>query len=95
MEVSPDSHHPERRAMGTDCARTRAKWVSAALPRVTAVCSLRRCYGLRERARPGVIYRGNSAAGSPSLQLWRWAKKGAWERIFKRLSEDPDFQYVS
>ena len=27
-------------------------------------------------------------------RFWRWAKKGVWERIFKRLSEDPDFEYV-
>jgi putative transposase len=27
-------------------------------------------------------------------RLWRWAKKGVWERIFKHLSEDSDFEYV-
>lgn len=27
-------------------------------------------------------------------RFWRWAQKGVWERIFKRLSEDPDFEYV-
>jgi len=24
----------------------------------------------------------------------RWAKKGAWERIFNALLEDPDFEYL-
>lgn len=24
----------------------------------------------------------------------RWAISGVWERLFKRLSEDPDFEYV-
>jgi putative transposase len=27
-------------------------------------------------------------------RFWRWAQKGTWERIFKRLSDDPDFEYV-
>jgi putative transposase len=27
-------------------------------------------------------------------RFWRWAQKGVWERIFKRLSEDSDFEYV-
>ena len=27
-------------------------------------------------------------------RFWRWAKKGVWERIFKHLSENPDFEYV-
>ena len=27
-------------------------------------------------------------------RFWRWAKKGVWERIFKHLSEDSDFEYV-
>jgi hypothetical protein len=28
------------------------------------------------------------------IGFWRWAKKGVWERIFKHLSEDSDFEYV-
>ena len=27
-------------------------------------------------------------------RFWRWAQKGTWERIFNRLSDDPDFEYV-
>jgi hypothetical protein len=27
-------------------------------------------------------------------RFWRWAQKGVWERIFKDLSADPDFEYV-
>jgi transposase len=27
-------------------------------------------------------------------RFWRWAQKGKWERIFKSLSDDPDFEYV-
>jgi len=27
-------------------------------------------------------------------RFWRWAKKGIWERVFKALSDDPDFEYV-
>jgi transposase len=27
-------------------------------------------------------------------RFWRWAQKGMWERIFKHLSADPDFEYV-
>ena len=27
-------------------------------------------------------------------RFWRWAQKGAWEWIFKRLSDDPGFEYV-
>jgi hypothetical protein len=27
-------------------------------------------------------------------RFWRWAKKGVWERVFKALSDDPDFEYV-
>lgn len=27
-------------------------------------------------------------------RFWRWAQKGIWERIFKALSDDPDFEYV-
>ena len=27
-------------------------------------------------------------------RYWRWAQKDKWESIFKRLSEDPDFEYV-
>jgi transposase len=35
--------------------------------------------------------------GAPWRDLPRqfgWAQKGTWERIFKRLSDDPDFEYV-
>ena len=28
-------------------------------------------------------------------RFWRWAHKGVWERLFKILSEDPDFEYVA
>ena len=27
-------------------------------------------------------------------RFWRWAQKGIWERLFKGLAEDPDFEYV-
>jgi hypothetical protein len=27
-------------------------------------------------------------------RFWRCAQKGAWERIFKGLSDDPDLEYV-
>lgn len=27
-------------------------------------------------------------------RFWRWANKGVWERVFKALSDDPDFEYV-
>ena len=27
-------------------------------------------------------------------RYWRWAQKDKWESIFKRLSDDPDFEYV-
>lgn len=27
-------------------------------------------------------------------RFWRWAQKGVWDRIFKLLSEDADFEYV-
>lgn len=27
-------------------------------------------------------------------RFWRWAKKNVWERIFRILSDDPDFEYV-
>jgi transposase len=28
------------------------------------------------------------------FNFWRWAQKGIWERLFKALSDDPDFEYV-
>ena len=27
-------------------------------------------------------------------RFWRFAKNGVWQRIFKRFSDDPDFEYV-
>ena len=27
-------------------------------------------------------------------RFWRWARKNVWERIFKALSDDADFEYV-
>ena len=27
-------------------------------------------------------------------RFWRWAHKGVWERVFKAMSDDPDFEYV-
>jgi putative transposase len=27
-------------------------------------------------------------------RFWRWAQKDVWERIFKALSDDPDFEYI-
>ena len=27
-------------------------------------------------------------------RFWRWTQKGIWERIFRALSDDPDFEYV-
>jgi hypothetical protein len=31
---------------------------------------------------------------SPYLRFWRWAQKGVWERVFKALCDDPDFEDV-
>ena len=28
------------------------------------------------------------------MRFWRWARKGIWESLFKRLAEDPVFEYV-
>lgn len=28
-------------------------------------------------------------------RFWRWAQKGVWDRLFKILSADPDFEYVA
>ena len=25
-------------------------------------------------------------------RFWRWSRKGVWERVFKVLSDDPDFE---
>src|SRR5262245_35350882 len=27
-------------------------------------------------------------------RFWRWTQKGVWERLFKGLCNDPDFEYV-
>jgi transposase len=27
-------------------------------------------------------------------RFWRWSQRGVWERVFKALSDDPDFEYV-
>ena len=27
-------------------------------------------------------------------RFWRWSQKGVWERVFKALCDDPDFEYV-
>ena len=27
-------------------------------------------------------------------RFWRWSRKGVWERLFKHLREDPDFEYL-
>ena len=27
-------------------------------------------------------------------RFWRWAQKGVWERVFRALCDDPDFEYV-
>jgi putative transposase len=27
-------------------------------------------------------------------RFWRWARNGVWERVFRTLSDDPDFEYV-
>lgn len=27
-------------------------------------------------------------------RFWRWSQKGVWERVFKALADDPDFEYV-
>jgi transposase len=32
--------------------------------------------------------------GTVYTRFWRWSQKGRWESLFKRLSEDPDFEYV-
>jgi len=27
-------------------------------------------------------------------RFWRWSQRGVWERVFKALSDDQDFEYV-
>jgi putative transposase len=27
-------------------------------------------------------------------RFWRWSQRGVWERVFKALSDDPDFENV-
>ena len=27
-------------------------------------------------------------------RFWRWAQTGVWERVFRAMSDDPDFEYV-
>jgi transposase len=34
------------------------------------------------------------ARNSVFQRFRRWAKKGVWERLFKALAEDPDFEYL-
>jgi transposase len=47
-------------------------------------------------ARPAIT--GRPATGCSAFtvytRFWRWAQKGVWERIFKALCDDPDFEYV-
>jgi transposase len=41
------------------------------------------------------LHRDASNDPQQRTQRWhRWAKKGAWERIFKALLENPDFEYL-
>ena len=55
----------------------------------------KRSFGLRARARP---WRDLPEAFGKWFtvytRFWRWAQKGVWERVFKALCEDPDFEYV-
>ena len=61
----------------------------------TIACLWKGCCGWRGQARRGAICRTNSPNGNTVYtRFWRWAQKGVWERLFKRLSEDPDFEYV-
>jgi transposase len=95
MEVSLDSHDPEPGAMGTTCARTaRQGWDPGATASdnrlfVEAVLWIART-GAPWRDLPGEFGKWYSIY----TRFWRWAQKGVWERVFKALSDDPDFEYV-
>src|SRR5712691_4277442 len=95
MEVSLDSHDIERAAMGTDCARIAGQGGGS------------RYHGARQSAvcRGGVVDCADRRAWrdlpqhfgkwySVYTRFWRWANKGVWKRVFKALSDDPDFEYV-
>ena len=34
------------------------------------------------------------ASGSTFRRFSRWSEKGVWHRIFERMSDDPDFEYL-
>jgi hypothetical protein len=52
------------------------------------------CCGWLGRVRRGAICRTSLANGTPTRASGGGRKKGVWERIFKHLSADPDFEYV-
>ena len=37
---------------------------------------------------------GKDRAGTVYTRFWRWAREGVWERMFRVLCDDPDFEYV-
>jgi transposase len=52
-------------------------------------------FGLRARARRGRdLPEGFGKWFTVYTRFWRWAQKGVWERVFKALRDDPDFEYV-
>ena len=92
MEVSLDSHDPEPGAMGTNCARTAGQTGATASDNrlfVEAVLWIART-GAPWRDLPREFGKWYSIY----TRFWRWAQKGVWERVFKALSDDPDFEYV-
>ena len=80
MEVSLDSQS-NGNELRQNC---RARRVIPVLPRVTTASSLRRSYGSRALAHPGVICRRNSATGSPSTRGFGVGHKRAHGSGFSR-----------
>jgi len=82
MELSLDSHDPNRGAMGTNCARTAGQ---VGDPGATARDNrLRGSCGLRAQALRGVICRRNSATGSLSTRAFGVGHKKAHGSGFLR-----------
>jgi hypothetical protein len=86
MEISLDSHDPERQAMGTNCARAaRARLAIPVLRPVTIGYLSRRCCGWRGPAHPGGICHRTSANGSPPTRAFGAGRRRASGSGFSRL----------
>ena len=96
MEISLDSIDVERRPVASGLRRScQAKPVILAAVGVTTGSLSKPFFGLHARARRGEIYRKRFGKWfTVYTRFWRWAKKGVWERVFKALCDDPDFEYV-